>query len=136
MNGLVEKIVPRLSDNERLVMGLPFEQLDMLGGEPGITVDKHWKVPHATVKSLKSRFLVKGGIDPNTRIMPLTELGAQVAAAVREEGRVVNATLPVRTCSKGHVLTEENLQRVGVAGDRCRICRNEMHKRLRGEAHG
>lgn len=134
MNDLVKNIIPRLSDNERLVLGLPFEQPDMLGGEPGITVDKHWKVPPSTLKSLRARLIIKGGIDAQTRIMPLTAFGAQVAEAVRAEGRVVDGTLPLRTCAKGHLLTPDNLQRVGCAGERCRTCRNDMHKRLREEA--
>jgi hypothetical protein len=131
MRELIERIIPRLSDNERLVLGLPFEQQDMLGGEPGITVDKHWKVPPTTVKSLRSRNIAKGNIDPHTRIMPLTWFGAMVAEAVRSDACKGVGQLPLRTCAKGHVLTEDNLQRVGVAGERCRTCRNEMHKRIR-----
>lgn len=132
MNELVARIIPRLSDNERLVLGLPFEQLDMLGGDPGITVDKHWKVPLSTMKSLKARSIIKGNIDTHTRIMPLTPFGAQVAEAVRAEGRVIDAALPVRTCRQGHPLTPDNLQKVGIGnGERCRTCRNEMHRRLR-----
>ena len=134
MNDMVKNILPRLSDNERLVLGLPFEQLDMLGGDPGITVDKHWKVPHSTIKSLQTRAIVRGNIDAQTRILQLTPFGAKVAEAVRAEARPVDASsMPVRTCAKGHVLDEKNLQRVGGAGDRCRTCRNEMHKRLRRE---
>jgi hypothetical protein len=134
MRELVGRVIPRLSDNERLVLGLPFEQLDMLGGEPGITVDKHWKVPSLTVKSLRSRNIAKGNICPHTRIMPLTRFGAMVAEALRAETRKAVGRLPLRTCEKGHVLTEDNLQRVGVAGERCRTCRNEMHKRIRQAA--
>lgn len=133
MNDLIERIIPRLSDYERLVLGLPFEQLDMLGGDPGITVDRHWKVPAPTLKSLRSRNIIKGGIDPHTRIMPLTRFGAEVAAAVRAAGMPLGETLPIARCAKGHPLTPENRQKVGVAGERCRTCRNEMHKRLREE---
>jgi hypothetical protein len=131
MNELVQRIIPRLSDNERLVLALPFEQLDMLGGDPGLTVDRHYRIPPATVKSLRARGIVKGNIDASTRIMPLTAFGAQVAEAVRAEGRKIDAKLPIATCTKGHPLTPDNLQKVGVAGERCRICRNAMHKRLR-----
>ena len=59
-------------------------------------------------------------------IMPLTPFGEQVVEALGPS----NAT-PVWNC--GHPRTPENTQRVGVAGDRCRKCRNEMHARLRQE---
>jgi hypothetical protein len=125
MNELIERTIPRLSENERMVLTLPTIQLSMLGGSKGITIEKRNNVPMATYKSLMARGIAKGPRNAVTGIMPLTPLGEQMVAILNPEGGV-----PVwPNC--GHPRTAENTQRVGVAGDRCRTCRNEMHKRIR-----
>ena len=126
MSELIERIIPRLSENERFVLSLPTIQLAMLDGDKGITIEKHHKIPASTYKSLKARGIAKAARHNISGIMPLTPFGEQVVEALGPS----NAT-PVWNC--GHPRTPENTQRVGVAGDRCRKCRNEMHARLRQE---
>lgn len=124
MSELVDRIIPRLSENERKVLSLPTLQLSMLGGCKGITIERHHKIPLATYKSLKARGIAAGGRNGASGIMPLTPFGEQVVEAIGP-----STDPPVWPC--GHPRTPENTQKVGVAGDRCRTCRNEMHRRLR-----
>jgi hypothetical protein len=124
MNELIERTIPRLSENERMVLTLPTIQLSMLGGTKGITIEKHHKVPTSTYKSLKARGIAAGLRHPASGIMPLTMFGEQIVAVLNPEGGT-----PVWNC--GHPRTPENTQRVGVAGDRCRTCRLEINKRYR-----
>ena len=126
MNELIERIIPRLSDDERKVLTLPTIQLAMLDGVKGITIEKHHKIPAATYRSLKARGIAAGGRHNASGIMPLTSFGERVVEALGP-----STEPPVWAC--GHPRTPENTQPVGVAGDRCRTCRNEMHKRLRVE---
>jgi hypothetical protein len=128
MHELIERIIPRLSDDERRVLTMPTIQLAMLGGSRGITIERHHKVPSSTYKSLMARGITRGPRNGTTGIVPLTEFGERV---VQELGP---STADPVWPNCGHPRTPENTQRVGVAGDRCRQCRNEMHKRLRGEA--
>lgn len=114
---LVERIIPRLSADERRVMALPTVQLAMLGGDKGITIERHEKVPSTTIKSLKVRGLVRAGIDAKSRVMPLSSLGVQINEAL---------VLPKWPC--GHPRTDENTQSVGVAGVRCRECRRRISR--------
>lgn len=125
MSELIERILPRLSDDERRVLSMPTIQLAMLGGTKGVTIERHQKVPASTYKSLKARGIAAGGRNGTTGIMPLTEFGEKVVEALGP------STAPPVWPNCGHPRTPENTQRVGVAGDRCRTCRNEMHKRLR-----
>jgi hypothetical protein len=127
MNELIERIIPRLSEDERRVLSMPTIQLSMLGGTKGITIERHQKIPASTYKSLKARGIAAGGRNGSSGIMPLTEFGEKVIDVLGP-----STADPVWPC--GHPRTEANTQRVGVAGDRCRTCRNEMHKRLRQEA--
>jgi hypothetical protein len=130
MSELVERIIPRLSDDERKVLSLPTIQLSMLGGAKGITIERHHKIGASTYRSLKARGIAKAGRHAASGIMPLTSLGEQVVEALGP-----STEPPVWPC--GHPRTPENTQRVGVAGDRCRTCRNEMHRRLAKErSHG
>jgi len=124
MNELIERIIPRLSDDERKVLSLPTIQLSMLGGTKGITIEKHHKIALATYRSLVARGIAKASRHPSSGIMPLTEFGEKVVERLGP-----STADPVWPC--GHPRTPENTQRVGVAGDRCRTCRNEMHRRLR-----
>ena len=48
-----------------------------------------------------------------------------LAKAVRSEGKP-DAELPIATCDRGHPLTADNIQHVGVAGDRCKECRRRI----------
>lgn len=126
MSELVDRVIPRLSENERKVLSLPTLQLSMLGGNKGITIEKHHKIPRETYRSLMSRGIASGARHNASGIMPLTAFGEQVVEALGP-----STDLPVWNC--GHPRTPENTQKVGVAGDRCRQCRNEMHRRLREE---
>lgn len=129
MNELIERIIPRLSENERKVLTLPTIQLSMLGGSKGITIERHHQIPASTYKSLLARGIAKGKRHPSSGIMPLTPFGEQVVEVLGP-----STDDPVWPC--GHPRTQANTQPVGVAGDRCRTCRNEMHKRLRETSRG
>lgn len=123
---LAKMIIPRLSDDERKVLSLPTIQLSMLGGAKGVTIEKHHKIGHQTYRSLKARGIARAGRNAASGIMPLTVLGEAVVEVLGP-----STEPPVWNC--GHPRTPENTQRVGVAGDRCRTCRNEMHRRLHQE---
>lgn len=125
MNELIERIIPRLSEDERRVLTMPTIQLAMLGGTRGITIERHQKVPASTYKSLQARGIARGARNGTTGIMPLTDFGEKVVEALGP------STEPPVWPNCGHPRTPENTQRVGVAGDRCKRCRNEMHQRLR-----
>jgi hypothetical protein len=120
---LVQRIIPRLSEDERKVLSLPTIQLAMLGGAKGITIEKHHKIAAATYRSLKARGIAKAARNTKSGIMPLTPFGEQVVEAMGP-----STADPVWNC--GHPRTPENTQRVGVAGDRCKTCRHEMKRRI------
>ena len=130
MSELVDRIIPRLSADERRVLTMPTIQLAMLGGNKGITIEKHQKVPASTYKSLKARGIAKAARHPQSGIMPLTTFGEQVVEALGPS----TATPVWGHC--GHPRTPENTQRVGVAGDRCKTCRQEMKRRIAEQANG
>jgi hypothetical protein len=115
MNELIERILPRLSEDERRVLSLPTIQLAMLGGAKGVTVERHQKVPGTTIRSLKARGLVRAGIDTKSRTMPLSDLGVRINEAL---------VTPRWPC--GHPRTLDNTQSVGSAGVRCRECRRKI----------
>ena len=121
-----EAIIARLSDDERKVLSLPTIQLSMLEGRKGVTIEKHHKIGASTYRSLKAKGIANGARHNASGIMPLTALGEELVDMLGTPDAV-----PVWAC--GHPRTPENTQRVGVAGDRCRTCRNEMHRRLRLE---
>jgi len=125
MSVLIDRIIPRLSIDERKVLSLPSIQLAMLGGSKGITIEKRHNIPSSTYRSLMARGIAKGPRNATTGIMPLTVFGEQVVQALGPS--TADPVWP--NC--GHPRTPENTQHVGVAGDRCRQCRNEMHQRLR-----
>ena len=108
MNELIERIIPRLSEDERKVLSLPTIQLSMLGGSQGITIEKHQKVPDSTYKSLVARGIAKSKRNATTGIMPLTQLGEALSAVLCAGGDPVWPNC-------GHPRTPENTQRVGVA---------------------
>lgn len=86
MNELVERIILRLSEDEKRVLGSRFVQLTMEGGDIGITIETHDKVPPSTIKSLIARGLAKAKPDKRTGIMPLTGFGVKIAERVRANG--------------------------------------------------
>lgn len=86
MTELVDRIIARLSDDERRVMAKPTVQLAMLDGMKGITIEKHDKVPTATIHSLNARNLAAGKRDARTGIMPLSSLGEQVNEVLTNGG--------------------------------------------------
>jgi len=87
MTELIERIIPRLSDEERRIMALKTVQLGMSHldtlASKGLLIENRDKASAATMKSLKTRGLTTGSRNNRSGVVPLSSLGEQVNEALQ-----------------------------------------------------
>lgn len=79
MSELMERMIPRLSDEERRIMSLPTVQLAMLDCTKGVLIENREKAAPSTMRSLRARGLALRGRDAKSGVMPLTKFGERMA---------------------------------------------------------